>query len=163
MVRDIDNRLAFEEKLVSMPTSEVIYLLTSFANMAKLRPCEEKAFIETITLEVYELAYVSSHTRDFCCKVGRELLSSIGHTHPFIMSTLLHKVKHSLDAVGMMSLYLFQELPVHVWKPTDDDMVLIREWLLDHALTTPQSQLARLVLTKMNWGFTHNVSSHAQT
>ncbi|XP_070546998.1 ectopic P granules protein 5 homolog isoform X2 [Ptychodera flava] len=155
MVRDIDNRIGFEEKLTSMPTSEVIYLLTSFAFMARSRPTTEKDFIETITLEVYELAYVSSHTRQFCCKVGRDLLSSIATIHPFIMSTLLHQVKKSLEAVGMMSTYLYQSLPLHLWTPSEDDMALIRVWLLDHSLSSAENQLARLILAKMNWGFNH--------
>ncbi|XP_077996830.1 ectopic P granules protein 5 homolog [Glandiceps talaboti] len=155
MIRDIDNRLAFEEKLIAMPTSEVIYLLTSFAFMARSQPSREKDFIETVTLEVYELSYVSSHTREFCCKVGRELLSSIATTHPFIMSTLLHQVKKSLDAVGMMCIYLFQELPLHLWLPSDEDMALLRVWLLEHNLSSAENQLARQILAKMNWGFTH--------
>ena len=36
--------------------SEVIYLLTSFANMASIRPAEEKDFINFIAVEVYEVS-----------------------------------------------------------------------------------------------------------
>ena len=38
-----------------MPTSEAIYLLTTFANLAKSRPSEERTFVEAIATEVYEV------------------------------------------------------------------------------------------------------------
>ena len=50
------NKLAFEEKLQEMPMSEVIYLLTSFANMASTRPGVERDFINLVAQEVYEVS-----------------------------------------------------------------------------------------------------------
>ena len=48
------SQLKFEERLMSMPTSEAIYLLTAFANMARSRPDAESEFVEAITIEMFE-------------------------------------------------------------------------------------------------------------
>ena len=39
--------------------SEVIYLLTSFANMGSARPAEEEDFINFIAVEVYEVSKIN--------------------------------------------------------------------------------------------------------
>ena len=54
---DGDNKMWFEDKLTSLPTSEATYLLTTFANMARARPSHETEFIEAITGEIYEVSH----------------------------------------------------------------------------------------------------------
>ena len=54
---DADDKSKFEEKLVSMPMSEVTYLLTTFANMARSCSSSEPHFIETVALEIFEVFY----------------------------------------------------------------------------------------------------------
>lgn len=49
-----------------------------------------------------QIAYISTHTREFCFKVGRDLLASICVEHPFVISLLLQKVYQTLDQVGMV-------------------------------------------------------------
>ncbi|XP_059161411.1 ectopic P granules protein 5 homolog [Physella acuta] len=139
------------DNLMHMPTSEAIYLLTTFANMAGCRSSEEEEFIRLITLEVFEIAYICNHTREFCSKVGRELLSSIIQIHPHAFSFLLGRVKEVMDKLGKMALYLFHELPICIWQPTDPDMLTLRQWLLNFDLNSSENQLAQVVLSKMNW------------
>ncbi|CAL1544233.1 unnamed protein product, partial [Lymnaea stagnalis] len=139
------------DNLMHMPTSEAIYLLTTFANMAGCRSSDEDGFIHMITLEVFEIAYISNHTREFCSKVGRELLSSIIQTHPMALSFLLTRVKEVMDKLGKMALYLFSELPISIWQPTDPDMLTLRQWILNFDLTTVENQLAQTILAKLNW------------
>ena len=52
---DVSKKATFGNKLVNMPMSEVIYLLTTFANMASARTNKETDFVEFITTEVYEV------------------------------------------------------------------------------------------------------------
>ncbi|XP_071084165.1 ectopic P granules protein 5 homolog [Haliotis cracherodii] len=150
-LKDPDSRQQLADNLLSLQTSETIYLLTTFANMAQCRPEEEVDFIQTVSFGVFEISYTCSHTREFCSKVGRELLSSIVIRHPFILSLLLQRSKEVMPKLGMMSLYLFRELPMWSWLPSDPDMLVLRQWLLLSDLAQPQNQLARLVLSRMNW------------
>lgn len=55
------------------------------------------------TIHPFQIAYMCSHTRDFCSKPGRELLASISLKHPFIISSVLNRVKNSMDKIGMVS------------------------------------------------------------
>ena len=57
-----------------------------------------------------------------------------------------------------MSIYLCSELPLYLWLPSLSDMSLLREWLLNHAPDSTENQLARLILSKLNWGFNEQVS-----
>ncbi|XP_035829150.1 ectopic P granules protein 5 homolog isoform X2 [Aplysia californica] len=150
-LEDPDSWQQLADNLLHMPTSEAIYLLTTFANMASCRSYEEEAFIQTITLEVFEIAYICNHTREFCSKVGRELLSGIIQTHPTALSFLLARVKDVLAKLGKMSLYLFSELPVSIWQPSDPDILILRQWLLNFDLLSSENQLARVILGKINW------------
>ena len=55
---DIESRRQLADALQNLPTSESIFLLTTFANMAASRPLEEDDFIECITLQVFEVREV---------------------------------------------------------------------------------------------------------
>lgn len=52
---DKSNRQEFYDKLTTMPTSETIFLLTTFANMARSRPSAEMNFIEMVSGEIFEV------------------------------------------------------------------------------------------------------------
>ena len=59
--------------------------------------------VSTLTkLLNFQIAYISNHTREFCSKVGRELLSSIAQRHPFILSFLLQGVRDTVEKIGMV-------------------------------------------------------------
>jgi len=47
---------AFYDQLTIIPTSEAIFLLTTFANMAGCRSEDEMDFIEVVTGEIFEVA-----------------------------------------------------------------------------------------------------------
>ncbi|ELT99412.1 hypothetical protein CAPTEDRAFT_188527 [Capitella teleta] len=108
LLEDVDTQHWFETKLTRMPISEVTFLLTTFANMARSRPLQDLHFIESVTCEIFEV-----------------------------------------------SIYLFKELPVHLWTPREGDLAIIREWLLDQPQSSPHNQLGRLVLEKLNWSYKH--------
>lgn len=150
-LKDPDSWQQLADNLLHTTTSESIYLLTTFANMAGCRSSEETCFIKTVTLEVFEIAYICNHTREFCSKVGRELLSGIIQTHPVALSFLLSRVSEVMDKVGRMALYLFSDLPVSVWQPTDPDLLILRQWLLNFSLGTQENQLAQTILARINW------------
>ncbi|BFZ08146.1 hypothetical protein BsWGS_11185 [Bradybaena similaris] len=150
-MQDSNSWQQLADNLMHMPASEAIYLLTTFANMACSRSYEEESFICTVTLEVFEIAYICSHTREFCSKVGRELLSSIIQTHPNSLSFLLARVKEVMAKLGNMAVYLFSDLPLSIWQPSDPDMLILRQWLLNHDLSSVENQLARIILAKINW------------
>ncbi|OXB77175.1 UNVERIFIED_CONTAM: hypothetical protein H355_014746 [Colinus virginianus] len=51
-----------------------------------------------------------------------------------------------------VSLYLFKELPLYLWKPSSSEITLIRDWLLNYSLTTVENKLACIILEGLNWG-----------
>uniref|UniRef100_A0A669Q1T4 Ectopic P-granules autophagy protein 5 homolog n=1 Tax=Phasianus colchicus TaxID=9054 RepID=A0A669Q1T4_PHACC len=144
---------SFEKYLQSMNCSEEICLLTTFAQMAQTKRADvDEDFIKIIVLEIYEVSYVSLSTRETFSKVGRELLGAIASVHTQIISVLLDRVKETIERVGMVSLYLFKELPLYLWKPSSSEIALIRDWLLNYSLTTVENKLACIILEGLNWG-----------
>ncbi|POI33171.1 hypothetical protein CIB84_003077 [Bambusicola thoracicus] len=144
---------SFEKYLQSMNCSEEICLLTTFAQMAQTKRADaDEDFIKIIVLEIYEVSYVSLSTRETFSKVGRELLGAIASVHTQIISVLLDRVRETIEKVGMVSLYLFKELPLYLWKPSSSEIALIREWLLNYSLTTVENKLACIILEGLNWG-----------
>ncbi|KAM4808384.1 ectopic P granules protein 5 homolog [Rhinophrynus dorsalis] len=156
-----ENRDKFDEYLSTMNSSEGICLLTTFAQMAQTKQVDgHDELVKSIALEIYEVSYVSLSTRETFSKVGRELLASITNTHTSIISVLLERVRETIEKVGMVSLYLFKELPLHRWSPTSSEISVIREWLLNHNLTDVENKLACVILEGLNWGFNDSNALH---
>ncbi|NXU49867.1 EPG5 protein, partial [Turnix velox] len=162
-LKDPDHLENFEKYLKSMNCSEEICLLTTFAQMAQTKRADmDEDFIKIIVLEIYEaitslcssfqVSYVSLSTRETFSKVGRELLGGIASIHTQIISVLLDRVGETINQVGMVSLYLFKELPLHLWKPSSSEIMQIRDWLLNYSLTTVENKLACIILEGLNWG-----------
>ncbi|NXG21273.1 EPG5 protein, partial [Grallaria varia] len=153
-LKDPEHLEHFEKYLQSMNCSEEICLLTTFAQMAQTKRADvDEDFIKIIVLEIYEVSYVSLSTRKTFSKVGRELLGAIAIIHTQIISILLDRIRETIEKVGMVSLYLFKELPLHLWKPSSSEIALIRDWLLNYSLTTVENKLACIILEGLNWGF----------
>lgn len=84
-------RASFEETLTALPDTEVLFLLTTFANMAMTRSyANSKLFICQVTSELVSVGFINSLTSDSCAKGCRDLLSNISSTHPQMLSHLVH-------------------------------------------------------------------------
>ncbi|ETE58050.1 Ectopic P granules protein 5-like protein, partial [Ophiophagus hannah] len=152
-LRDPANLETFERYLQLMNSSEEICLLTTFAQMAQTkREDVDEDFVKVVVLEIYEVSYVSLSTRETFSKVGRELLAAITAVHTNMISVLLDRVRETIESVGMVTLYLFKELPMLLWKPSASEVALIRDWLLNYSLTEVENKLACIILEEMNWG-----------
>ena len=60
-------------------------------------------------------------------------------------------LQEKLSSVGGMSLYLFRALPLELWEPSDDDITCMSHWLLFTPVPSVENQLARVIITKLNW------------
>ncbi|XP_069906352.1 ectopic P granules protein 5 homolog isoform X2 [Oryctolagus cuniculus] len=160
-LQDPEHFVNFEKCLSSMNSSEEICLLTTFAQMAQARRTNvDEDFIKIIVLEIYEVSYVTLSTRETFSKVGRELLGAITAVHPEIISILLDRVQDTIDQVGMVSLYLFKELPLYLWRPSASEIAVIRDWLLNYNLAAVKNKLACVILEGLNWGFAEQGTLH---
>ncbi|XP_051019663.1 ectopic P granules protein 5 homolog [Acomys russatus] len=160
-LQDPERFASFEKCLSSMNSSDEICLLTTFAQMARARRTNvDEDFIKIIVLEIYEVSYVTLSTRETFSKVGRELLGSITAVQPEIISVLLDRVQETIDQVGMVSLYLFKELPLYLWQPSASEIAVVRDWLLNCSLTAVKNKLACVILEGLNWGFTDQGTLH---
>uniref|UniRef100_A0A8C2FK11 Ectopic P-granules autophagy protein 5 homolog (C. elegans) n=1 Tax=Cyprinus carpio TaxID=7962 RepID=A0A8C2FK11_CYPCA len=156
-LREPSHQEKFQHWLSEINSSDGICLLTTFAHMAQPRRTDvDPEFVRNIVLEIYEVSYVSITTREIFSKVGRELLAAIATAHPHIISVLLERLRETIEKVGMVSLYLFKELPVHLWMPAQAEVGLIRDWLLNFSLTAVENRLACIILEGLNWGFQPN-------
>ncbi|XP_073696062.1 ectopic P granules protein 5 homolog [Garra rufa] len=156
-LREPSHQEKFHHWLSEINSSDGICLLTTFAHMAQPRRTNvDPEFVRNIVLEIYEVSYVSITTREIFSKVGRELLAAIATAHPHIISVLLERLRETIEKVGMVSLYLFKELPLHLWMPAQVEVGLIRDWLLNFSLTAVENRLACIILEGLNWGFQSN-------
>ncbi|XP_063051175.1 ectopic P granules protein 5 homolog isoform X2 [Engraulis encrasicolus] len=156
-LREPSHQEKFGVWLAEINSSDGICLLTAFAHMAQPKRTDaDPDFVKTIVLEIYEVAYVSVATRETFSKVGRELLAAIAAAHPDVISVLLDRLQETIDKVGMVALYLFKELPLHLWRPMASEVGLIRGWLLDFPLVAVENKLACIILEGLNWGYHHS-------
>ncbi|KAH6937982.1 hypothetical protein HPB50_006074 [Hyalomma asiaticum] len=152
-LQDKGHKLCFEEKLCSMPQSEVYFLMTSFANMAASREEEARAFTHIVAIEIFQITYLNRNLRQQFAKEGRDLLSSLAQRQPCVVSVLLDAIDDHMMALGIMASYLMQAMPLQLWLPDKQDLDVIAHFLLYYPLDSPQSQLARLLIENLNYGF----------
>ncbi|KAG5874036.1 hypothetical protein JTB14_007998 [Gonioctena quinquepunctata] len=141
----------FEEKLAALEDGEVYYLLNTFANMALARTEKDMDFIYSATVDLLEVGFVGKATQESCSKSARILLSHITSKYPHLLSNVLKEVKDNMDKIGSLSLYLYEELPLTVWKFSDKDLEIISRLLLNNPMTSNENKLARMILSRLNW------------
>ncbi|KAJ8949814.1 hypothetical protein NQ318_000512 [Aromia moschata] len=144
-------RAQFEEKLGSLEDAEVYYLLNTFANMALAREDKDVDFIYAATVDLLRVGFISEVTQESCSKSARILLTHLTSKYPHLLSNILREVKENIDKIGALVLYLYEELPLSIWKITDADLDLISRLLLNNPLVTNESKLARMILSRLNW------------
>lgn len=151
LVSHSDTRGQFHDRLQVMEENEAFYLLTALANMAITREVTEKEFVKVLVNNIYEATFVSEETREMLSRIGRDLLSAVATSHPFCMSFILTTTQEKLCNIGSMALYLFRALPLQLWEPSDDDITCVSHWLLFTPVPSIENQLARVIITKLNW------------
>jgi len=52
-----------------------------------------------------------------------------------------------------MSLFLIKDLALSFWKPTEDDLTLLSNWLLEYAPSTVENVTGRFIIRSLNWDF----------
>lgn len=67
-------------------------------------------------------------TQETCSKSARILLTHLTSKYPHLLSGILKQVKDSVDKIGTLSLYLYEELPLSIWKVTDADLEIISRY-----------------------------------
>ena len=145
------------DRVAALPELQVVFLLATWSNMAQSRTEGEEEFVATVTACVFQLCVACPDTREKHCKSGRDLLALVAAAHPqAVFATLLANCR---DTVAWGScVYLFRALPLSIWAPTPDQLSLVLSWLgLD---ASAQSAFARLLLSRLNWGFGADGSLH---
>ncbi|XP_049618259.1 ectopic P granules protein 5 homolog isoform X2 [Syngnathus scovelli] len=155
-LREPEHQDRFELWLCEVNSSDGISLLTALAHMATPTQYSDPAFVTTVTLLIYQVSYVSMSTREIYSKVGRELLATIASAHPYIISVLLERLRETIQAVGMVALYLCKELPLSLWHPEPEEICVIGAWLLQHPLSAVENRLACVILEGLNWGYSED-------
>jgi hypothetical protein len=52
-----------------------------------------------------------------------------------------------------MSLFLMRELAFNLWKLSENDLQILRQWLLNFQSYSLENQVGRFILQSMNWDF----------
>nr|XP_023017259.1 ectopic P granules protein 5 homolog [Leptinotarsa decemlineata] len=141
----------FEEKLGSLEDGEVYYLLNTFANMALARTEKDMDFIHSATMDLLEVGFVSEASQESCSKSARILLTHITSKYPHLLSNILKEVKDNIQKIGSLSLYLYEELPLSIWKFSENDLETISRLLLNNSITSNENKLSRMILSRLNW------------
>ncbi|CAG7722933.1 unnamed protein product [Allacma fusca] len=143
----------FEEQLVSMNESDAFYLLTTMNSMAIAREGKDNGFVRIVTIHLFQIGFLSPLTRESCSKQARDLLGSLTNKFPHLISVLIQSIKPKMDILENMSLYLLKELAFSSWRPTEIDVNILSNWLLNFNPTSLENQMGRFIIQSMCWTF----------
>ena len=148
-----DRRASFEDTLSGLPDTEVMFLLTTFANMAISREfSKSELFISSVITELVSVGFLNELTTEHS-KGARDLLSNVSKEHPQVLSHLvqLFSSEPKLVENSQSALYISREMMFYKWIPNDDDFELLGTWLTNKKLDSNYSHLSRIIFSKMNW------------
>nr|XP_022906095.1 ectopic P granules protein 5 homolog [Onthophagus taurus] len=149
---DFSVRVQFEEKLNNLEDSESYYLLNTFANMALCRNQKDDVdFIEAATHDLLQIGFISKTTQETCSKNTRILLTHLTSKTPTLLSYILKIVDHNISNIGVYALYLYEELPISIWLPNEDDIEIIVRILKTNSYGSESSRWARMIIARLNW------------
>ena len=155
MLCDFEKLQCLHEKLLTLETSAVLHLLSTFCSMA----CSRNTFtlfVQTIIAEVFYLGYINTRTRDFSSKQAKEVLSMICKKHPRAMSDIFMHTSNNLTCIGKVSVFLYSGLPLWLWKPSAEEIDTLGKWLVNNTCDSVENHLARSILEGLNWGTDSN-------
>lgn len=144
-------RSQYQEKIVNLSDAECYYLLNTFTNMALARSEDDIAFIKAIVRDLMEIGYIYDATQELCCKNARILLTHITSKYPYLLSDVLQLVRENIFTISSLCLHLYEELPLSVWLLNENDFNIISKWLIQSSVTSNESCLARMIISRLNW------------
>lgn len=144
-------KLSFQETLNSLEDGECYYLLNTFANMALARELYDMGFIKLVLIDLLQIGFISETTQEACSKNARILLTHLTSKHPVLLSDIVAIVHRNMASIGQLSLYLYEELPLSIWRPTSLDLDVISRWLTHSAANSTESKLCRMIISRLNW------------
>ncbi|KAG8195033.1 hypothetical protein JTE90_029615 [Oedothorax gibbosus] len=159
--KDVDLKLQdqqviseFIQKLKSVEQSDQMFLLNVYQSIVLSGTCE-KDFLSFVVHEIFEVAFVETSLHQLS-KESTSVLTSIIKKYPNLLSRLLDEAQSNEDDVLNFTLPMYENLSLTQWMPTKEDITILTDWLLTTELSSPKNYLARILLTKMNWGFSEN-------
>lgn len=75
------------------------------------------------------MGFISEATKEACSKSSRILLTHLTSKYPHLLSNVLKEVYDNLDAIDTLALYLYEELPLAVWKVVDHDLEILARFV----------------------------------
>ncbi|KAK9871044.1 hypothetical protein WA026_010002 [Henosepilachna vigintioctopunctata] len=113
----------------------------------------EQVFILAATIDLLHIGFVNKSTQEICSKTSKILLTHITSKHPRLLSDILKEIRENIAEIGDLCLYLYEELPLSIWKLNANDFDILSRLLLTSSPTQIESKLARMILSRLNWGF----------
>lgn len=129
---------------------DMYYLLQTFFEMANERNrSKDGSLVRAICLHIFHIGYIHKSTREICYKTARDMLANLMDEDLF--GCVLVQLKMRYGEVDQAA-YLFKALPLENWHPSMDTFEVLSNWLLHFDYQSSESQLARLIISHLNWG-----------
>lgn len=152
------NRLTFDSLLAELPEQDVVFLLTALANMgidniSKDSATTNSQFVQELTSQLIHITYYSES--ELFSKTARHLMSNLASVHPCLLSYIVTDMdKNGEETIQKERVvYLFKDLPFQQWKTNCSNIhfKIPGSWITTCPLNSLNSQLARLIFSKINW------------
>ncbi|XP_035218125.1 ectopic P granules protein 5 homolog [Stegodyphus dumicola] len=160
LAKDVDTKLQDDsaqhvlfKKLKSVSQQDQIYFLNLCKAVAFSNSGDEN-FLQFIIHEIYQVSFVEETLQNCLSKEGKVILLSLVKKYSYLFSTLLLELdKIDGDNVGNLTIDLVRGISLVNWRPESKDISILSSWLLSDDFSDRKSYIARITLTKMNWGF----------
>jgi len=141
----------FKEKLPNLSINELENLIRSLGNMIKSRSNDDESeFVKTIAIDIFEISLFKPLTNEHLINLATNIFSDLVLKHPFIVTSLLEHIDNT-KKINENCIKFFSRLTLSSWIPNDNMLKLINKWIYNQLLSSLLNQLARIVLSRLNY------------
>lgn len=76
--------------------------------MALSRDLKEWDFVVRVSMDIFQIGFVNSATKELCYKISRDLIVNVTTLHPYLISSILAEIKDNYEAVRNYQLEVIE-------------------------------------------------------
>uniref|UniRef100_A0A914C964 Ectopic P granules protein 5 homolog n=1 Tax=Acrobeloides nanus TaxID=290746 RepID=A0A914C964_9BILA len=137
------------ERLSDIGKEDATFMLSALASVISQSDSDLTYFLN----ELIQVCFLDETTRENYYKVGSEAMSIVIERCPTLLSSILKYIDRNIDHLDEYGVDILTNSPLSNCVLTSEDVgSLLGKWLINRPIGHPANNIARRVLTSMNWG-----------
>lgn len=134
-------------------TMEELYFILETLSVLAMSGPEDPELVDWIIRTLFQIGFVLKDINEKCYKFVKDLLATVALRLPSVIEIVLREVQVNQSLMADRVLQMLKGLPFHTWHPATDTLDVIAFLMENYELESPEHNVAKLVISYLNWDF----------